>query len=300
MNTENTKELLALGAKLVGLSTVPGTNIPFAVVPEGYELKSLAEHLSQPVEIKQNITLNDVDSFTAYLGKFALRGRTVVFSDLASLSMTAVIDYHDGAIRPDAEELPEGFSTLATTGIDVQGPAQWGRHVVHLQLLRAPEFDAWAKHNDNMIPQVQFADFLERHAGEIVRPDAATMLEVAKTLYQKSKIVYVSSENLQNGDNRLTYQEESESGAGAKGTIDIPSNFQIGVRIFRYANPFGIDCLYRYRVDKDTKKLFMCYVMVDFELILERALANIASKVSEQLESKLPGHNIAFYTGKRG
>ena len=62
----------------------------YTVVPKGYELKSLEEFLPRPLRIRQEVALQDTDSFIAYVNDFlpdAQRARKELFERLELVSL---------------------------------------------------------------------------------------------------------------------------------------------------------------------------------------------------------------------
>lgn len=80
--------------------------------------------------------------------------------------------------------------------------------------------------------QVDFAQHIEEGQPDIVNPPAADMLELAQTLQANRAVKFRSSQMISNGQRQFTYEETIEAKAGAKGHLDVPTTFTLGIRVF--------------------------------------------------------------------
>jgi uncharacterized protein YfdQ (DUF2303 family) len=89
-------------------------------------------------------------------------------------------------------------------------------------------------------------------AHTIIRPDSATMLEVATTLTGKRSLDLDSRTRLDNGDIGFKFVEETTARAGRGATeVEIPTVFTIRVPIFLGGEPVEIDARLRFKADQD-------------------------------------------------
>lgn len=78
--------------------------------------------------------------------------------------------------------------------------------------------------------QAEFAEFIERNLPDIVEPVGADMLEISRSLQAKKKVSFASGIRLANGQTELTYEEDIQ-GTAAKGKLQIPEIFKIGIKV---------------------------------------------------------------------
>lgn len=244
-----------LGSALVGAQFASaGCDHPFALVPEGYKVEDLERFLPAPVRIREKITLTTALSFIDYWQRYA-DDASVIFADLAARSFRAVFDYHAAGGQPAN-----------------------GDHQAALQLEHSAEWKKWAGNNRQAMNQVQFASFIEDNILDVRVPAGAELLEVAKTLQAQKKVEFRSGTELHNGAAQLTYNEVIDGQAGAKGQLTIPTQIQLGLRIFRGCEAYGVTARLRYRID-DNGRLTFTYLIDNFERLLEDAFEQVKKQV---------------------
>lgn len=189
-----------------------------------YEVVDTERFLTAPSRKRGSVTFSTGASLEAYVNKHAIEGATEMFADVDNLRVVAVLNGH-------AKE---------TTG--------WGDHRATLQLRHTPEWKRWAAKDGQLVDQVQFAEHIEQGLAEIVEPPAAEMLELAQTFQANTKVVFRSSNLLNNGQRQLQYEETMDAKAGEKGNLVIPPSFTIGVAPFEGADPYRISARLRFRI----------------------------------------------------
>lgn len=217
--------------------------IPYAVVPHEYELRSLSQFMERPARIERTENLLTTDGFINYFSRFSTE-KSVIFSDETNRSVRAVLDYH------------------------APGEPNWCGHVAHLALRHSPEWIAWKDRSGKKGDQKVFAHFIEERSREIVAPAGAEMLEIARSLQASKSVEFNSGCRLDNGDVELVYVEKTE-GKAAKGKLEIPSMFVVGVRPFYGSAPYRVECLFRWRIEEG--KLTLWYDILNPHLIEEDA-----------------------------
>jgi uncharacterized protein YfdQ (DUF2303 family) len=205
--------------KLVALGQATGRPVEsfflaYTVVPEGSEIKSLEDfqypHGIPPSRIKVTPSFADSESFCAYFndfkgadGKFDSR----IFGDPVQHRFHAILDYHSGMT-----------------------PSYCSHQAVFAMKL-SDQWRLWMQFNDTLIPQLTFAEFLEDNRMDIVEPDAATMLEIARDLEAHTEVNFNSKINTVNGAAVLLY-EENITGKVANGRVEIPERFKISIPVY--------------------------------------------------------------------
>lgn len=233
------------------------------VVPEGYnvvvtELED-AVYRDHPRHKGGHVTVHDSASFTRYYARHLIAERTEVFADVNTGQIRATFDAH--AEGPD-------------------GVPGWGQHSVALVLQRDPAWTAWVQSSGKLLPQAQFAEFVEQRAGDILDPSAADMLEVAQTLEASRTATFdAKATRLDNGDRRFTFAETTTAQAGTRGTLDIPSRFTVACRPY-LGGPFvRVEAALRYRVTDSG--LAVGYVLIAHEDAVRAVFDTVVREVEE-------------------
>jgi len=177
------------------------------------------------------VTLTQHDSFVEYLGKHALP-ETELWADIDHDRIVAVINAHSGY----AEDL------------DTEGAAGWGDHRATLQLVTTQDWRDWTDNSGKMLPQTEFAEFVEQHLPNFVRPAAADMLELAQTIKGHTKVSFESSKRVKSGETSIEWREETTAAAGKKGALEIPDTIDLGIQVYEGGTPYRLVARFRYRI----------------------------------------------------
>lgn len=234
-----------------------GSEIPYAVVPDGYKVVSLAEqifhnHRPRPTRVEGAVSVATVSSFIDYVRRFRTLG-TLIEADLNARIFRAKLDYHEDADLPS-----------------------WNKHSVTLTLALSRQLAAWKANDGKAMEQVEFATFLEDHAEDV--ENSADLVEVARNLNATKNVVVKSANNLANGAIVFAYSEEV-NGTVNNGKTVIPQTFDLKLPLFRYDEPTRIVARFRYRLGDGKLKLFYNLHRLD-DLLEERA-----TKALELIES---------------
>lgn len=197
-----------------------------------------------------------VEALTDYLNVHSATS-TTVWVHPTSGSIVAIVDDH---------------------GADTPG---WREHRVELQLTPTPEWTFWLRRDGHMLSQVEFAEHIEEGAVSIVRPDAATMLEVAQTFHAHTTAEFRSSTRLQSGETRLAYDETVQASAGAAGDMIVPTELQLSISPFLGEPPYRVTARLRFRVNGG--KLTLGYRLDRPDRIASDALDGIRARIVEHV-----------------
>jgi uncharacterized protein YfdQ (DUF2303 family) len=214
--------------------------VHYLLAPEGSTLISLKDqqypHGIPPERVIANLNMQDAASFCSYVNSFK-DDRTRLFADttLSALGFLAIIDYHPAAASTDA------------------GAAQFLSHRAKFALRHSEEWKLWSGLDGKLVPQDQFAEFLEDNRSDIVTPDSATMLEVAKDLQANSSVNFASKINSQNGSATLRFDEQIDTKV-TSGQIIMPESFTISVPVFFGEAPIEITARLRFRISEGKLK----------------------------------------------
>lgn len=190
------------------------------------------EYREHPRRIEGRYTLRTAESLLEYLHKHALP-ETELWADVDSASVTAVIDAHRGAGEP----------------------AGWSAHRATLQLLHSDEWKLWTGIDGKLLPQIEFAEFIEQRTIDFVSPDGATILELAQSFQATRGGRFESSQRLTSGATTLVYKDDVSATAGKSGQIAIPDVVDLALRPFHGHEAFKVRARFRYRLDGGALRL---------------------------------------------
>ncbi len=194
-------------------------------VDERIVVKNLESHLDSPLRPRGTASLHDPGDFTEYVNRLANPQYTTVWADPDAGRLVAVFDDH-----ADFDD------------------AGWRSHTATLVLKSDPDWAAWLALDNRPGGQARFAEHIEDLAHTVVDPDAATMLELARTFDAKRNVNFRSGVKLESGDVQLTYEEITKAHAGEKGELEIPSAFTIRIAPFLGVPAADISARLRWRI----------------------------------------------------
>ncbi len=262
-------EVINLAASVVAAQQqLEIADTPATILPPGYTLTLHPELRERPRRTARTYSAHTVDSFIDYVNRYADED-TTVFIDLARERATAIIDY-------DAPTAP------ADNG------ARWGAHRAAYDFPRTNEADDWLRLNGRAMTQQEFALFIEQHLPEIVEPDGATMLEIALSLQAKTSVEFAKAARLDNGQVQFQYRETIDGSAGPQGNIQIPSEFKLGLQLFKGGAAYELAAKLRYRIKEG--QLVMWYDLIRPQRAIEDAITTVA----EQIRSRLAIGHLVF------
>lgn len=263
MTTEN-QTTADLTAAAIGVREV-GAN-PFVITPEGYRVADLENMLPQPTRKRGNAVLDDASSFVAYVNSEKSEG-TRLYGKLNPPSFTAVLNDNVGHM------------------------IGWGDHKASYACPLSIEWQTWNSQSGKQMTQEGFAQFIENNLPDIAQPPAADMLEISRSLEAKKKVNFASGIRLSNGQNELVY-EEQVSGTAAKGKLNVPEEFTIGIPVLEGGERYAVTARLRYRI-QDGGKLSMWFELVRPHKIVEDAASAVWKAIEEGT-----GHTI--FNGRSG
>lgn len=222
-------EAISPDGKPIGLLIPPGGT---------YAVYDAERHGATPNRKRGVVTLHEPASLAAYVNRHGGLG-VQLYADVRARSITAVLNDHEAA----------------DVGGDPGSRPGWRDHRAHLQLRHSPEWEAWAALDGAPLSQTQFAEHLELHYPDVVEPDHATMLEVARTLEVTKDVAFRGSQRLENGEQQLRYEEQVEGRAGSRGELEVPTSFVLSLRVFEGTEPIPVEARLRYRLDSGTLRI---------------------------------------------
>lgn len=228
--TENTEAgvVAALAAKASGAHVVKtDDNREFLIVPEGCSEKEVSDayglKLAKPKYIKQTVTIETADSLVDYVNHF--KGTdTALFAEISSNRIVALIDYH---------------------------AASSAAHVAHRAKLELPfseEWQLWTKISGKLMPQLEFARFLEENAADVRAPDAGELLDACRDLQVRRKVNFTKAVRTASDNENFEYSEETNA-TQKKGDLELPTKFKLGLPVYFGDAEREVFAFLRWRLD---------------------------------------------------
>ncbi|WP_311208777.1 MULTISPECIES: DUF2303 family protein [unclassified Aeromicrobium] len=201
------------------------------VVPAGASLAELDldrdEFRNHPRRKKGTVHVHDIDGFADYFARHYEPADAEVWADILQRRITGVLNGHANGAA---------------------GAAGWRDHRVVFEAKPTDPWKAWLAVDGKLIPQKEFADFLEDNAQDIRVPDAAVMLEVAQTLEGYTGVEWQSSQRTSNGERKFAYSETATARAGQTGDLVVPEKLELALRPFEGAGLYKVEARFRYRI----------------------------------------------------
>jgi uncharacterized protein YfdQ (DUF2303 family) len=225
------------------------------------------EHLDFPRRKRGVVTVRNVASFKQYWDKHH-DSDSEVYANLDAGTVTAILDAHRGS-----DDEPE----LA---------ARWQQHHLVLSLQLTQPWKDWTGSDRKWMLQEAFAEFLEEHARDIDPGGAVTamdLFESAQDFKAKLRVSVTSGKRVRDGQTQFEYVEQVESAgrSAGKGTIDMPSEFDLAIRPYDDAPAGPVAVRLRYRI-RDDKSLALGYFMNDPARVAREAVAEVVAKLEAE------------------
>lgn len=123
----------------------------------------------------------------------------------------------------------------------------WGDFRAEIVFRFTPQWLKWKAIDGKMMPQVQFAEFVEDNMNDIASPSGAEMLEIAQYLSATRSVDFKSAIRLSSG--QIQFQNiESVDAKVSAGQTAIPETITLGIAPVFGLPPFRVDARFRYRI----------------------------------------------------
>lgn len=251
--------VLAAGAAISRTSRATPDAAPYAVIPTGYKIEPLEKTLPAPLRASGTTVVHDAESFVELVDQLR-SDRTRIYFDEGKATFTAV--FNDTIV----------------------GEPGWRDHRAVYACPLAQEWIDWTAIDGQQKTQEQFAAFVEDHVAQIVKPLAAAALEISRSLEAKKSVNFASSIRLENGANEFTY-EETIQGSAAKGRLEVPDRFTLGLSVLKHGAPYALDARLRYRIHSG--RLLLWFDLVHPQKIRDDALAEVRKTIGDATRLKV-------------
>lgn len=238
--------------------------VAFAFVPEGFKLQDISDPHRLPPFIKGRVTVDDAESLIQYCNRFS-DSRSVIIADLDALTIGAQLDWH----------AHNGFGGLNEDPARPRLDPQPCAHLAALKLRQSEEFARWAEIEGKLHDQMVFAEFLDENASDIIDPEPAVMIEIARDLEAVQGAKFKANTRLQTGERSFSYETETH----VKGDLRVPQRFRLAIPLFHGEEPTEIEASFRFRPQPDGLKLGFVWRRVEY--VRQAVFRSIAHRVSE-------------------
>jgi uncharacterized protein YfdQ (DUF2303 family) len=191
---------------------------------QNVELRDLEQYADVPRRKRGVYRPATVDAFVAYAKEHELEDATTMW------------------VHPDQPRILAIFDDLSA------GAPAWREHQALLELGFTDEWKRWAKLDDQLVDQQAFAEHIEESQLDIVKPDAAVVLEIAESFQASVSGSFKQAQRLANGQVHFEWVENVDAKAGDRGEIEIPKQLELSIRPFLGEEPVALTALLRYRV----------------------------------------------------
>lgn len=245
---------LDAGALIGEPKTAPGSDIPYALVPDGAQIASLEHLLQNPTLTRRTVALATLESFIAYVQKFS-DADSAIFGDPVTMQLTALLDYH----RVDEP--------------------RWCQHIACYTAPTSLEWQTWNGQDNRPKGQADFAQFLEDNLVDIRNPPGADVLEVCRSLKTKRSVEFLSSVDLANGSEQFTYNETITGETGhRRSNLAVPKDFNLGIPVLLGGEVYAVVARLRYRITDG--KLTLWYELYRPAYVAREAFADVIKEVT--------------------
>jgi hypothetical protein len=213
MPENNTAETIAdLARQGIGPQVVAAKDgREFLIVPEGMAKHDIPDEYglkrTMPSYLQQSVTLQTVDSLVDYTNRFK-GADTVLFADMSSNRIVAVLDFHTAAA---GEKQPE---------------VRRASHRADMQLPFSEEWKLWTGIDKQLKGQLEFARFIEENGADVRRPMPANCSMPCATFRQTARST--SSRRFARPAITRTSNTPTRPNATTRGGIELPTKFKLG------------------------------------------------------------------------
>lgn len=270
---ENQKNMIATAleaAQKPFIDTLPdGDPIIFYPYEDGswrWEIKP--NHRSARARKRGKVSLHDAASLIKYVKKHKQPGTAVYIN----------ANYKSGVI--DVNAVING---------DTAEAADWGDHAAVYTPIKTTAAERWLRGNKQAMKQAEFAAHLTNCARDIVSknpandsasyPSAAEVLDFALNLEYTEKTTFKQGYREQDG--RINFTFTSEDAGKTETNLKAFERFAIAFTPFQGGDPYFVEALLKFRIDKNSGALVLWYELQQVENVIERACTDIANHLQQ-------------------
>lgn len=213
-------------------------------------------------------------------------GKVTVF-DAASFNQVIADNSDAGNIAIYLDRNPNRPSVVAVLNGNGKAGPGWADFRLNIEFRPTPQWVKWRNLDGKLMPQVEFAEFVEENLEDIADPAGATMLEIASQLQLVRSVNFRSRVVLQSGTFAFAHDQDDKASVGA-GTIDVPQTFTLGIAPIFGLAAYRVPARFRYRIEDG--KLKLGFRLQRVETIMEQIVEDVVSKIER-------GANVSVMDG---
>jgi uncharacterized protein YfdQ (DUF2303 family) len=203
------------------------------VLPPEFTQEEITDPYGQktrpPRYVGQTVTLQSKDSLVDYVNRFKLSS-SILFADITNSSMKAAIDYHGAS---------DGYGP---------GLTNYAAHFATMTLPFSEEWQTWTGISTKLMPQLEFARFIEENAADVAAPPGAELLDAVRDLQARRKVNFIKAVRTSSDNENFEYSDETE--AKTKGGIEVPSRFLLKLPVYFGEPTTELFAFLRWRLDE--------------------------------------------------
>ena len=227
-----------------------------------------------------------LDMEVGLLAPLRKRGMVVVF-DAASFNQVIADNKDAGNIAIYFDRNPERPSVVGVlNGNGKDGPG-WGDFCVSIQFRPTPQWVRWKKIDGQLLPQAEFAEFVEDNMEDIADPLGAQMLEIATELQTTRTVNFRSAVRLSSGAIQFTHNQDDQAKVGA-GAVAVPETFTLGIAPVFGMPSYAVPARFRWRIVEG--KLRLGFKLQRVETMMAKIVEDVIAKIER-------GANISIMDG---
>lgn len=208
--------------------------------------------------------------------------------DVRVATPAALINYADRHVHPQASTLWADPASGAVTVVlndhaDLDGgnAPGWADHRATMQLVRSPEWKAWAGIDGQWQSQADLAAFLDDHQLDVIDPDGSDLMDITRTFHATEGATFKSARNDGTGEHTLVYEQQVDGRAGRDGTAQVPTDLTLQLRPWLGVDPVDVHAKFRFRVNGGA--LMLGVKLIRAEEVSRTAIETAAATVADDL-----------------
>lgn len=234
------------------------------------------EHLrDEPRRARGVVDVQAEASFVEAVNRWGSAERAVVYVDTSKLSMVAVLN----DVSPHTVD-DENTATV------IPGPVApgWRDHRVAYDVPLSETIAPWVKWSGELMPQADFAQFIEENMGAIASPAGRDLYAMATTLEGHVDARWRHRTRDTDGTRTFEYSEEGSAVATTDaGQVEIPPTFTLAVPVFEGGELREIEAKLRYRLPGGA--LALGFVLTGFDAIVRDEFQAVIERVHGALDA---------------
>lgn len=228
---------------------------------------------AQPDYLQAKPVFKDWKSFVEYVNRFKNADRSLVFVEKKTVN-------HEG-------ELVGSYRMRAS--LDHHKPGEkgqsWLDHSATLEFLPCIEWVRWTGIDRKSLTQEEFIEFIEENLGDIIEPEALSVLDMVQNFEADRIVKIVSKRRLSDGTMSATVNIEGANGTETKET-KIPQRLKLRLRPFDGFDPIEVTARLRYTASTH-EGLTFTVVLNRLSDVLEPAFERIYQQIQNSVDLPL-------------